>query len=73
MVSLVVLKRLIEIDEWVSKRENYSYSLLVNKYGCSFWVFNQKTEKGQSVESVEQIDESKLECEDVCEKLEEVK
>ena len=51
----------MEIDEWVSKRSDYSYSMSVNNYGTDFWVFNHKTENGQRVKSVDQIDEIELE------------
>lgn len=70
MIKTYVLEHLIEVDEWVSQRKNYSYTLSVNQYGYSFWIYNQKTDKGQSFQSIEEINESKLESEDVCETLE---
>ena len=71
MLTTGIIKTVIEIDEWASARENYSYTMSVNKYGISFWLYNHKTDVGQTIKSTSDIDENKLEGEDVCEKLEE--
>jgi hypothetical protein len=70
-----MMKHLMEIDEWVSKREGYSYTMTVNSFGTDFWVYNHRTNKGQTVQSTAQLNENKLNnVESVkCEKLEEVK
>jgi hypothetical protein len=73
MMNVYVLKHLMDIDEWVSQRENYSYSMGVSSYRVEFWVFNHKTSRGQHVKTVAEIDETKLESEEVCEQSEEQK
>ena len=65
MLELSTLKNLMEIDEWVSKQEDYSYTLAVFDFGYHFWVFNHKTEEGKRVQSVKE-----LESDDVCEESE---
>lgn len=73
MMNVYMLKHLMEIDEWVSSRKDYTYSMSVGNYGTTFWVFNHKTKKGQHVKSATQINEEELESEEVCEQLEEQK
>ncbi len=59
-MSVHMLKNLMEIDEWVSKKEGYSYSMTVHSFGTSFWLYNHTTSKGQTIQSVSEIDETKL-------------
>ena len=61
MMNVYVLKHLMDIDEWVSGKNDYSYSMNVRKYGVEFWVFNHRTEKGMFVNKVTDIDENQLE------------
>jgi len=68
MLTMLALKNLMEIDEWVSKRETYSYTLAVFDFGYHFWVFDHKTEEGKRVQSVKELEDG-----GVCEKSEEAK
>jgi hypothetical protein len=61
MMNVYMLKHLMDIDEWASSRKGYSYSMSVNEYGVSFWVFNHRTGEGVSVRKAEEIDEKLLE------------
>jgi hypothetical protein len=60
MMNVHMLKHLMDIDEWVSKREGYCYSMSVHTWSTEFWIYNIATDKGQSVKSVSEIDEKKL-------------
>jgi hypothetical protein len=60
MINVNVLKNLLEIDEWVSDKKNYSYCMNVDKYSVNFWIYNHTTDKGIHVSKVSEIDEKIL-------------
>jgi hypothetical protein len=60
MMNVKNVKTLLEIDEWVSSRQGFSYSMSVNSWGVSFFVYCHETDEGMHVQEVSDIDEDKI-------------